>query len=235
MPERFAIYYAPAATDPLWQRAAEWLGSDALNGGTFEQPVAGVERAALLPRSTSARRYGFHATIKSPMALSEGKSRGQLEDALARYASSTAPVAIGKLKLQLIGGFLALVPVDQSAALTTFAADVVQQFEPFRAPLSAEDRARRTKGGTLKERQVELLDQYGYPYVLEQFQMHLTLTDHLAEGEREHYQKAAAEHFGELIDREWLFDRLVLFHEPEPGAPFVRLGDYILSQEAFHA
>jgi putative phosphonate metabolism protein len=232
MPERFAIYYAPAATHPLWRKAAEWLGRDALTGEVFDSSLAGIERKDLLPRSASARRYGFHATIRAPMALADGKSQTEIEDALSRYAAATAPVAVGKLKLELIGGFLALVPATQTAELTAFAADVVRQFEPFRAPLSADDRARRTTGSSLTDRQVDLLDQYGYPYVLEQFQMHMTLTDRLPEEERESYRSAASTHFGALAEAEILLDRLVLFHEPEPGAPFVRLGDYILSPEA---
>ena len=62
----------------------------------------------------------------------------------------------------------------------------------------------------------------------------MTLTDRLPEEERESYRSAASTHFGALAEAEILLDRLVLFHEPEPGAPFVRLGDYILSPEATH-
>ena len=163
-------------------------------------------------------------------------SRAELEDALAGYAESTAPVAIGKLSLELIGGgFLALIPAAQSQDLTDFAADVVESFEPFRAPLAPEGRERRLKGGNYSPRQVELLDQYGYPYVFEQFQMHLTLTDRLPEAERENYRNAAAEFFGPLATAEMVLDRLVLFHEPEAGAPFVRLDDFILNGEAGNA
>ena len=235
MPERFAIYYAPAATDPLWRTAVEWLGRDALSGEVHDGPVADLKPAELGAVSASPRRYGFHATIRAPMALADGKSRGELEAALERFAAATAPVAVGKLKLDLLDGFLALVPAGQPTELTAFAAEVVRHFEPFRAPLSSDDRARRTKGGHLTDRQIDLLDQYGYPYVLEQFQMHLTLTDRLPEPERERYRAAAAAHFGDLTAAEILLDRLVLFHEPEPGAPFVRLGDYVLSPEATHA
>ena len=43
---------------------------------------------------------------------------------------------------------------------------------------------------------------------------------------------AAAAHFGALAEAETVLDRLVLFHEPEAGAPFVRLGDFMLNGEA---
>lgn len=232
MPERFAIYYAPGAAEPLWAKAAEWLGRDPLTGATIDGPLAGTTRDALFDRSVSARRYGFHATLKAPMALAAGKARAELEDALDAFAGGTEPVAIGKLKLQLVDGFLALIPAEQTAELTDFAAEVVEAFEPFRALPSAAERERRLKGGHLSPRQVELMDRFGYPYVFEQFRLHMTLTDRLPETEREAYTRAAAAHFGALAEAETVLDRLVLFHEPEAGAPFVRLGDFMLSGEA---
>lgn len=232
MPERFAIYYAPGADEPLWLKAAEWLGRDPLTGATLDGPLAGTTRDALFDRSVSARRYGFHATIKAPMLLREGKSRAELEHALAAFAEESEPVAIGRLKLALIDGFLALIPANQTAELTDFAGEVVEAFEPFRALPSAAERERRLKGGNLSERQIELMDRFGYPYVFEQFRLHMTLTDRLPEAEREAYTRAAAAHFGALAEAETVLDRLVLFHEPEAGAPFMRLGDFMLSGEA---
>lgn len=232
MPQRFAIYYAPAATDPLWLKAVEWHGRDPLSGELFDTPVGSVTREALFARSVSARRYGFHATIKAPMALAEGRTQAELEAALARFAAAHAPVAIGALKLVLLDGFLALVPAQQSAELTAFAAKVVEGFEPFRAPTSPAERERRLKGSQYSPRQLELIDTLGYPYVLEQFQLHMTLTDRLPESEREAYSRAAAAHFGPLATQETMLDRLVLFHEPDAGVPFVRLGDYELTGKA---
>jgi putative phosphonate metabolism protein len=235
MPERFAIYYAPEAQHPLWQKAAEWLGRDCLTGATFDTALPGIERAALTPLSVSARKYGFHATIKAPMALSTDTTRDELVEALAGYAAATEPVAIGPLSLELIGGgFMALIPALQSEELTDLAADVVETFEPFRKPLSSTDRERRLRGANFSERQVELLDQYGYPYVFEQFQMHMTLTDRLPVAEQQSFHAAAAEFFGPLASADTVLDRLVLFHEPEAGAPFVRLDDFVLTGETAH-
>ena len=232
MSERFAIYYAPAATDPLWLKAIEWHGRDPLSGATLDGPLRGVTRDALFDRSASARRYGFHATIKAPIALADGTDAAELEQALAEFADSHAPVAIGPLKLTLLDGFLALVPKVQSAALTAFAAEVVERFEVFRALPSAAERERRLKGAHLSPRQIELIERFGYPYVLEQFQLHLTLTDRLPESEREAYSRAAAGYFGALAASTATLDRLVLFHEPEAGAPFRRLADFELNGKA---
>lgn len=232
MSERFAIYYAPGADEPLWAKAAEWLGRDPLSGASIEGPLAATAREALFDRSVSARRYGFHATIKAPMALSAGTSRAELEDALSAFTAETEPVVIGRLKLHLIDGFLALIPAEQTAELTDFAGEVVEAFEPYRLHPSAAERERRLKGGHLSARQIELLDRFGYPYVFEEFRFHMTLTDRLPEAERDAYARAAAAHFGPLAEADTLLDRLVLFHEPEPGAPFMRLGDYMLNGEA---
>ena len=210
----------------------EWHGRDPLSGQVFDTPIDEVGRDALFERSVSARRYGFHATIKAPMALAEGRTRAELEAALAGFAAAHRPVAIGALKLVLLEGFLALVPALQSAELTAFAAEVVEGLEAFRAPTSPAERERRLKGSHYSPRQIELIDTLGYPYVLEQFQLHMTLTDRLPESEREAYSRAAAAHFGALATRETMLDRLVLFHEPDAGAPFVRLGDFELSGKA---
>lgn len=230
MPERFAIYYAPAADHPLWLKAAEWLGRDPLTGATIDGPLSGTTRDALFDRSVSARRYGFHATLKAPMGLAEGKSRTELEDALADFAEEMEPVAIGKLKLTLLDGFLALIPASQTVELTDFAGEIVEAFDEFRAPHTPAERERRLRGN-FSPRQIELIDTFGYPYVFEEFRFHMTLTDRLPETEREAYTRAAAAHFGALAEADMLLDRLVLFHEPEIGEPFLRLGDFLLTGE----
>lgn len=229
MSERFAIYYAPPVDAPLWAKAASWLGRDPAGGDITPDLPPGISRAALDDRSVSARRYGFHATIKAPFRLGFGHDRDELETALADFASSMAPVAIGPLKLAPIDGFLALVPEAQSEALIHFAARVVSDFDTFRAPATPEERARRTASGTLTPRQLELMERLGYPYVYEQFQLHMTLSDRLAEPERSGWLAAAAAHFGPLASADTTLDRLVLFHEAEPGAPFTRLADYPLT------
>lgn len=227
MSERFAIYYAPAATDPLWDRAAAWLGRDPASGELLEGPIAGIERTALLNRTQSAGRYGFHATIKPPMVLAEGADLAALRLALAGFAAETAPVTIGPLVLADLDGFLALVPADQTSELTDFAAQVVERFEPFRAPASEKERERRLSGG-LSPRQLELLDRYGYPYVMDQFRFHMTLTDRLDDAERAEMTEAARTWFTPDLCDALVLDRLCLYHEPERGQPFRRLEDVAL-------
>jgi hypothetical protein len=131
----------------------------------------------------------------------------------------------------MIGDFLAMMPVEQSAAVRDFANETMLAFEPFRAPLGGADRARRFESG-LTERQGEYLDRYGYPYVLEHFLFHMTIGDRLLDPDRNDIIKAAEDWFAPVLDTPLVLDRLTLFVEPEAGAAFVRLGDYPLLSQA---
>lgn len=228
MPERFALYYAPAVTDPLWLRAAQWIGRDPTGRDVPETAIPGLDADYRHRISVSARRYGFHATLKAPMALAPGRSRDELEVVLAAFGEGTPQTAIGRLELAFIDGFLALIPAVQSDELTASAGSAVAEFEAFRATTSAEDREKRIRHGNLSEHQIELLDRYGYPYVMDEFRFHMTLTDRLPEAEREAVMAAAAAWFEPILPAVAMLDRVVLFHEPESGAPFVRLEDFEL-------
>lgn len=227
MPQRFAIYYAPDINDALWDRATIWLGRDPARLTALEGMVAGIDRARLLNLTQSAGRYGFHATIKPPMALAEGQDEAQLRAAIADFAASAAPVALGRLRVADLDGFLALVPQADNPALQDFAARVVTHFEPFRAPLDPASRNARAARG-LSERQLELLDAYGYPYVFEQFRFHMTLTDRLGPEDRAELMAAAEIWFGPVLDTPVTLDRLALYHEPESGTPFRHIGEFPL-------
>jgi hypothetical protein len=100
-------------------------------------------------------------------------------------------------------------------------------FDPFRAPMSTKDYAARASKG-LSERQIELLGAYGYPYVFEQFRFHMTLTDRLGDEDAQDIAQAAATWFGPVLEDEVILDRLSLFHEPDAGKPFRRVGDFRL-------
>ena len=226
MSQRFAIYYAPAATDLIWERAAFWLGRDPATGASYDGAVAGLERSRLLNLTQSAGRYGFHATLKPPMALAPGRTEADLRQALHDAARELQPVSLGRLTIANLDGFLALVPEQHdNPALQDFAAHIVEIFEPFRAPLKPRDRAARAARG-LTPRQEELLDAYGYPYVFDEFRFHMTLTDRLAPGDHAEVLQAAQTWFGPILGDPVTLDRLSLFHERENKLPFARIADF---------
>jgi putative phosphonate metabolism protein len=228
MPDRFAIYYAPPTTSALWQRAVRWLGRDPAGDAVTNDGIAGIDTATLTALTPSATRYGFHATLKAPFPLAPATSEEALEAALQTFALRHRPVSLGKLELRLLDGFLALTPVVQSEALTEFAGKVVADFDAFRAPMTAEERDRRLKSN-LTPYQIGLMDHFGYPYVMDQFLFHMTLTDRMDSSMQERVVAAAADWFGPVLGDDVVLDRLSLYHEPEPGAPFLRRADFPLS------
>ena len=228
--DRYAIYFAPVDSPALWRFGSRVIGRDAATGAVLEQPtVAGLAPATWHNLTAEPRRYGFHATLKAPIALAKGLKAQDLDAALKAFAGANAPIDIGPIVLRPIDGFLALVPDVQSTELTSFASRCVADFDPLRAPLDDGDRARRLAGG-LTPRQIELLDQYGYPYVFEEFRFHMTLTDRLQGPDHDVVFLAAQSWFAPILKKNLLLDRLVLFHEAEAGEPFVRLRDYPLTQ-----
>ncbi|MCU0855258.1 MAG: DUF1045 domain-containing protein, partial [Rhodobacteraceae bacterium] len=67
--------------------------------------VEGAEEITATPR-----RYGFHATLKPPFRLAEGRSAEELRAAVAELAAATSAIRGARLHLQRLGPFLALVP-----------------------------------------------------------------------------------------------------------------------------
>lgn len=217
---RFAIYYAPAPDDPLTEAAAAWLGRDAFGREPGTAPlVPGFSRDAMEARTADARRYGFHATLKAPFRLAEPRTPSELAAALNRFASDRPAVTIPSLALADLDGFFALVPAVPSPALQALAASVVEGFEPFRAPLTPEEFAKR-RPDRLDARQRDYLERFGYPHIFEEFQFHMTLTDRLAAEERPSMRTALENHFPATLLSPVAIDRLALFREAVPGAPF---------------
>lgn len=175
--KRFAIYYLPE--DPaLAHFGARWLGWDVATAMATDQfDVDGIAEITQTPR-----KYGFHGTLKPPFYLSDGSNYNDFSKAASAFAKATPPVVVDAMKPDRIGNFLALTPVGDTSALADFAFDIVQQFDPFRAPATEAEFARRRAAG-LTKRQDELLMMWGYPYVADEFRFHLTLTGKLKDAD----------------------------------------------------
>lgn len=168
---RYAIFYT--APDPWATFGARWLGWD---NRTAEIPapwdIPGLDRDAI---TTRPRRYGFHATLKPPLRLAPGKTPEGLQSALGAIAARTPAFTLPPFTLSRIGSFLALTLSAPCPPLTSLAAELVRDLDPFRAPLTEAEIARRNPH-RLTPAQRGYLDRYGYPYVLDSFQFHMTLT-----------------------------------------------------------
>ena len=212
---RHAIYFAPPPGTALHVLGSHWLGRDAFTGETLEQPAA----AGLAAVTGGPRRYGFHATMKPPFALRDTVGTEALLRAVAALAAEEQCFRVS-LKVALLDRFLALVPRGPCEPLHHLADRAVRELDGFRRPASAEELARR-RSARLSERQERNLADWGYPYVLEDFGFHMTLTERLPTTEVDRFEAAATEHFAPVLAALVLIDGLALFEEPAPGAPFV--------------
>ncbi len=222
--KRFAIYYAPEP-GPFADAAAAWLGWDLAAGKAVPQPAPDLPRP-LAEVTAEPRKYGFHATLKPPFRLADGTSPADLAQATARLAASLVPLELPGLQMINLEGFLALIPLGDPTALQNLAAEVVRSLDPCRAALTQAEIARR-RPERLSPRQRDLLATYGYPYVMEQFQFHLTLSGPLADDETA-VTKAAASHFAGLIPQPFHIRDICLCGEDAMGR-FHLLHRYALS------
>jgi putative phosphonate metabolism protein len=222
---RVAIYAAPGAlaTDAsggaLRQRAESWLGRSATGAPVEPAAPAGWTRAEVDAITVDARRYGFHATLKAPFRLAEGRSLDALEREVAAFAAARPPIELPELRLARIGSFFALVPGAPAEPLSALAAELVRGFDGFRAAPTEVELARRNPSG-MTARQRELFEQWGYPYVLDEFRFHLTLTDRIAPERQAEVERVLADWFARGLARSIRLDCIALFTESEPGAPF---------------
>lgn len=209
---RYAVYYAPREGSFAY-RTAEWLGRDPASPSDLPQPILpGIGD----PRAITAepRRYGFHGTIRAPFRLAEGRSETEVRARVASLAARLSPVVCEGLQIETLHGFVALTPLGCEAALLDLGAAVVEGTNDLRAPLTAAEIARR-RPEQLSPRQRELLDRWGYPFVMEEFRFHLTLTDRLDAPEP--VRQALEAYFKPVLPRPFVIEDLCLFAERQSG------------------
>lgn len=213
---RYAIYYLPAP-GALMRAASDWLGWDPLEGCAVPPAGAcGLSAQQQDMLTQTPRKYGFHATIKPPFYLTEGWSLDALVAAFEVFCASEHPVILEGLEVTTLGRFLALTPQGDTEILTQLAADSVRALDGFRAPMSAEERSRRLQA-RLSDRQRRLIDQWGYPYVMEEFRFHMTLTGKADKPLLAEAQRHLEAHLLPLIPRPLEIDGLCLMGEDRNG------------------
>jgi len=225
---RLAIYWTPDPDSALGRFGASWLGRDIVSGALLPQPalpgVAADEQQAL---TQHPRAYGFHATLKPPFALASGQTRAGLIGAVERFAAAHTVFDAPALMLKSISGFLALVPSAPSPAIQQLAADCVAELDAFRAPAPPAEIAERRKAGLTPAQDVHLL-RWGYPYVMDQYRFHLTLTQRLDEQQRDRFISALAPLTAPFCVARLRVDALALFEQPDRAAPFMLVRRFAL-------
>jgi len=227
MSTRYALYAAPRPGSPLWDFGSRTIGYDAATG----QKITSIPPENLTPElwarlTEEPRRYGFHATLKAPFRLAEGQTETLLCEAVQNLLFRSFFWSAFALKCTEIGSFLALVPdlnEMEYQKLRDIVAEIVRSLEPFRAPLNDAEMQKRLKA-PLTERQRHQLENYGYPYIFNDFRFHLTLTGEIADPAlRAKVLAALSARFAPLADTKFEFDSICLFRQLDSQSSFTLL------------
>lgn len=214
---RHAVYWAPEPEHPLWAAGCAWLGRDPTQAPLGAPP----------PDRREPWRYGFHATLKPPMALADGVGSADLIAALQSLAADHKAFDLPPLRVGTLHDFVALRLADPCPPLQRLADDCVMRLDALRRPLTSDEAARRAVG--LDEAQRGRLARWGYPHVLDGWRFHLTLSDRLSSDERRAEVLRVAEmHFAAALAAPCHVRTLALFEEPAPGQAFVLLDRFAL-------
>ena len=229
-PYRCAVYFVPEVHGDWWHAGSQWLGRCAASGVTYPPPVIdGVDATVFQACTAAPRRYGWHATLKAPFRLAAGQSLLTVQSALRDLAHRLPAFDMPPLQVTRMGSFLALVPQGDLSQIQAAAAACVTELHPLAEALSVADLARRRKTRLTPE-QDRLLLAWGYPWVLDEFRFHMSLTgplNDLSPDAQNAVQAAASAHFEVLPTCR--FGHLALFVEPQAGASFELVDTMALS------
>lgn len=217
---RYAVYYCPPSDSMLYRFGCRWLGRDVVSGAALDAPdLFSIDTAQWRQATAEPRRYGFHATLKPPFRLADGRDEAGLVEDVGHLAAALSPFDAPPLALKELSGFLALQFAAPAPEMEALAAACVTGLDGYRAAPSETDLAKRRATG-LTPRQEELLLRWGYPYVLEGFRFHMTLTGRLPDAERALFREALEPMVERFATQPLTIAAIALYREPAPGEPF---------------
>ncbi|WP_162937919.1 DUF1045 domain-containing protein [Kiloniella sp. EL199] len=227
--ERYAIYYAPRFDSKLGQFGNAWFGFNPVSHEDIPRPnVEGMNAQEIENITQGSGRYSFHGTLRSPFKLRKNRNLDSLDKSLKSFVTKVRPIICGPLSIRSIGRFLALVPDDPESQVPDLAEQCMRALDNFRlAPDKQElDRRRQTGLTTIQE---QLLLRWGYPFVMEEFRFHLTLSDKLEGMDLIKYQAILEKHCEGLCNEPFVIDEIALFGDPGQGGKFEEISRYKLS------
>jgi Protein of unknown function (DUF1045) len=161
---RYAVYFCPAADNALSTFGNEWFATTS---------VPGITEKRFQALMADVRRYGWHATLSASFELVEHANYKTLHEKVADIARSFTPFDL-PLRIDWLNGFLALRPSADETHVNALAERCVRDLNPLRAPVS--EAAWDRRAGGLDEVERALFKEFGYPYVLDRFRFHMTLS-----------------------------------------------------------
>lgn len=197
------------------------MGRDAVTGEDLVQPgAAGIDPGQLADVTEAPRFYGFHATLKPPFRLGEDTDEEGLIAAVGAFASARTAFAARPLKVGRLGRFLALVLDGPSPQMAALAAACVRDLDAFRA-VPSERQLQRRRGPGLTALQESYLQAWGYPYVMEEFRFHMSLTGGFDDAVlRDRIEPALDALFAPFGSEPLAVDAVCLFRQEDRRTPF---------------
>lgn len=216
---RFALYFDPEADSALSEFGWSWLGRTRFDAEYTALPITNLHPDWHASAVAPPRLYGFHATLKAPIALADGFVARDLYDAADAFVQTRSSFTIAPLGLTDADGYLSLRTKAREPLLHEFADAVVRDFDRFRVPLPPEEKIRRGQK-TLPPHLRAMLDRWGYPYVFETFRFHMTLTRALDDAGLAAVREALAPLLEPVLIEPVAVKALTIYVQPEPGEPF---------------
>lgn len=203
---RYAVYFCPAAGSGLDAFGREWLSIET---------VPGVDAERFRTLTSNVRRYGWHATLCAPFELTGSATYEDLRRIAVDIARQTDAIEL-PLQLDQLGAFLALRPSGNESNVKQLAEQCVLHLNALRAPST--DEAWQRRAPQLDKTELALFRDYGYPYVLDRFRFHMTLSAPANDAEEQALRDWLAPKLATLAPAQ--VDALTLCREPAPGKPF---------------
>ncbi len=212
--QRYGVYYTPHP-GALADFGKSWLGWDPVAGQTVAHLAVESLPQKISEITATPRKYGLHGTIKPPFFLADDTDADGLAMCFEALCTTLAPVTLDGLFLTQLGNFIALKIDGDQTPLAELADTVVLELDPFRATPNEVELARRRKAN-LSTTQEALLAKWGYPYVMEEFRFHITLTGDLGR-DVEATMEALDPHIAPLLPRPFKVESLTLVGETHDG------------------
>ena len=157
--------------------------------------------------------------MKPSFSLTSNYTQSDLHNEFNAFCAIVSSATGGSLNITRFGQFLVMTQDVQSNEVTELGAATVSHFDKFRAPLTDKDIEKRRRG-RLTQKQEELMLRWGYPYVMQEFKFHMTLTDLLPNDAIDAIEQRANAWFYALLGQAVNINSLALMGEDNQSGRF---------------
>ena len=174
-----------------------------------------------------AKKYGFHGTLIPPFKLNKNYSTNTLFKKTEDITKKFKKFKFYKFKLKRLNNFYVFVQNKKNNNINKLSNRLVRELFKFRSPLTKKEIDRRNPS-KLSKFQLNILYKWGYPYLMSEFNFHMTLASEVS-GNKLYSELKKIENNKEIILNEINnFDKIYIFGENQKGM-FENLENFSLS------